>query len=89
MLAFLYLSILGGIGASNDVIQELVLLLTKGRSQGLCKRGYVLFSFFLLTSDENEQDLIIYVWKTLGNRKLFLSVFIKKIVLNDSLSLGF
>ena len=89
MLAFLYLSILGGIGTSNDVIQELVLLLTKGRSQGLCKRGYVLFSFFLLTSDENEQDLIIYVWKTLGNRKLFLSVFIKKIVLNDSLSLGF
>ena len=45
MLAFLYLSILGGIGASNDVIQKLVLLLAKGRSQGLHKRGLRPFFF--------------------------------------------
>ena len=78
MLAFLYLSILGGIGASNDIIQELVLLLAKRRSQGLHKRGLCPF-FFFFTSDKNEQDLFIYLWKTLGNRKLFPCVSIKRL----------
>lgn len=77
VVAFLYLSILGRISASNDIIQELVLLLVKERS----KKAYVIIIkkvyVFIFMSVENYQELVISL-EVLDSRKLLFFVFIKR-----------